>query len=62
MRGISILFFFICSFCYAQKETNNWVFGKKVMLNFPTLPNVLPTASFDSGLIAIAGSSSISKT
>ncbi len=60
MRGISILFFFICSFCYAQKETNNWVFGKKVMLNFPTLPNVSPTVSFDSDLIAIAGSSSIS--
>ncbi|WP_435263647.1 T9SS type B sorting domain-containing protein [Tenacibaculum sp. nBUS_03] len=50
----------MCSFCYAQKETNNWVFGKKVTLNFPTLPKAPPITSFTSDLIAIAGSSSIS--
>ena len=60
MRAISILFLCMCSFCYAQKETNNWVFGKKVTLNFPTLPKAPPITSFTSDLIAIAGSSSIS--
>lgn len=60
MRAISILFLCMCSFCYAQKETNNWVFGKKVTLNFPTLPKAPPITSFTSDLIAIAGSSSMS--
>ena len=55
-----IILLFFSLFCFSQNETNNWVFGNQIILNFSNSPNTPPTPLFISDLLASSGSSCIS--
>lgn len=50
-------FFLLLSSVYAQKQTYNWYFGKKVGLNFNQNP---PQVLYNGGVNAVEGTASIS--